>query len=143
MKYDPELTAAVLRDFRDLVLKWGFADPNVTKEDWITRILFKHPEGVGFEIELDWRDAAAFGLVVRLEDGQEPRGYYVSNGRKCRKHIQNIVRDHQWEPLEPATYRTQVKPSRESMLAEISALAHLTLRHADKITSGGDTLFEP
>jgi hypothetical protein len=72
--------------FSELVEKWHFSKPLVIKDDEITRILFSHTN-IGFELELDWRENSAFGLVVRLEDGKPPSGYYVSNGKRCRRHL--------------------------------------------------------
>lgn len=43
------------------------------------------------ELELDWRERAAFLLVARTENGQRPPGYYVHAGRRVRTHLTAVL----------------------------------------------------
>jgi hypothetical protein len=40
-----------------------------------------------FEVELDWREMAAFGLVCRTVDAGRPGGYYMLEGQRVRVHL--------------------------------------------------------
>jgi hypothetical protein len=137
MYQDSAIVEEAAEAFSELVKKWHFNGPLVIKEDWMTRILFSHVD-IGFELELDWRENSAFGLVVRLEDGKPPSGYYLSNGRRCRKHLQNIARDLGW--------RNDVRPRgnkkfNQSMKADITALAHLLFPNIEDLLSRGASVF--
>jgi hypothetical protein len=59
---------------------YGFSTPLVKSEDWSTTITLMLTR-IALEIEMDWRDFDIFVLIVRLENGNLPCGYYVSNGR--------------------------------------------------------------
>lgn len=75
---------------------YGFSKPQVTKEEWSTTLTLMLTE-IALEIEIDWRDFDIFILVVRLENGKMPSGYYVSEGRPCRYHLQKIISDQNWK----------------------------------------------
>ena len=51
---------------------------------------------IALEIEIDWRDFDVFLLIVKLENGDLPSGYYVSKGLPCRYHIQKVISDRHW-----------------------------------------------
>jgi hypothetical protein len=51
---------------------------------------------IALEIEIDWRDFDLFVFIVRLENGNLPSGYYVSEGRPCRYHLQKVIADKKW-----------------------------------------------
>lgn len=74
---------------------YGFSKPIVSDEDWSTSLTFMLTD-IALEIELDWRDFDVFVLVVRLESGKLPNGYYVSEGRPCRYHLQKVISDRGW-----------------------------------------------
>lgn len=47
---------------------------------------------LGFEVEINGREAGAFLLVVRLSDGRLPAGgYYLHEGRRIRKHLAEVT----------------------------------------------------
>ncbi|WP_432945996.1 hypothetical protein ACQPXM_07055 [Kribbella sp. CA-253562] len=52
-----------------------------------------YPLGETFaELELDWREQAAFVLVGRCRDGEIPDGYYVdSYGTVVRHHLAGVL----------------------------------------------------
>lgn len=95
---------------------------------------------LGFEIELDWRDFDLFALIVRLENRQLPNGYYVSSGRKCRKHLNNVIREQRWSQVQP-----QAVSKRTRTVADIKQTAEQAKRallaHLDRLIQAGDTLF--
>lgn len=95
MSQQEDLLNRVLAAFADLAQHKGFKQPAVSKEDWMTRVDYLH-EDIAIELELDWRDFDIFTLIVRLENGALPNGYYVSNGKKCRKHLTNIYTEQGW-----------------------------------------------
>jgi hypothetical protein len=74
---------------------YGFSQPRITQEEWSTTITLMLTD-IALEIEIDWRDFDIFVLVVRLENGNLPSGYYVSEGRPCRYHLQKIISDRKW-----------------------------------------------
>lgn len=74
---------------------YGFSTPLVKSEDWSTTITLMLSK-IALEIEMDWRDFDIFVLIVRLENGKLPCGYYVSNGRPCRYHLQKVITDRKW-----------------------------------------------
>ena len=139
MSQQKEITEFVLNEFSELVTRWGFQPPKVTEEEWMTRIDYLKGD-LGFEIELDSRDFDLFALLVRLENGHLPEGYYVPSGRKCRKHLNNVIREQRWAYVPP-----QAPSSGIRTVAEIKQIAdeakHALLAHLDRIIRAGDTLF--
>ena len=100
MSEQEELTSFALSEFQPLVDEHGFKNPLVSNEDWMTRIDYLS-SNLGIELELDWRDFAFFVLVVRLDNGKLPNGYYVSNGRKCRKHLLSVLNERDLSRQKP------------------------------------------
>ena len=45
-----------------------------------------------FEVELDWRDRAAYLLVARTVGGHRPPGYYMHAGNRMRLHLIEALR---------------------------------------------------
>ena len=80
--------------FRDLV-SYGFSGPRIVHQSWVTGIDWSYL-GISIEIELDWREREVSCLIVRLENGNLPAGYYVSNGMPCRYHLLKIIRLRKW-----------------------------------------------
>ena len=77
------------------VLGSDFASPTVTLTPAMTTIAWLH-SNVAIELELDWRELSISCLIVRLEDGKMPDGYYMSNGKPCRYYLQKLIRKHTW-----------------------------------------------
>ena len=73
----------------------GFAEPIVSKGNGSTTIDWLHID-IALEVEIDWRDLDVFVLLVRLENGKLPQGYYVSEGKPCRFHLQKVITDRKW-----------------------------------------------
>jgi hypothetical protein len=99
----------VLKEFSGLVNQ-GFDPPKIQHQDWMTVIDYLGFD-IGIEIELDWRDFRVFLLIVRLEAGALPKGYYVSesDGKPCRKHLGTLSKEQGWQVLE------QVKKARKKV----------------------------
>lgn len=121
-------------EFSDLLLQRGFATPRISCDEAKTRIdYFK--SGFAIEVELDWRDFIAFVLIVRLEDGHLPAGYYMSGGRKCRKHLAKVVQEQKWEaPAGPRFDRNLPKP------ANVDDLKKVLLSYKNQLSACVDKL---
>lgn len=80
-----EVLADARKGFRFLVDEAGC---RLTMIDggWQT-VLAYVGDPITFEVELDWREGAAFLLVCRTVDGQRPPGYYSHHGRRMRVHF--------------------------------------------------------
>jgi hypothetical protein len=73
-----------------LVSDHGFTS-HVGREEYRTVLAYSSPN-IFFEMELDWRERAAFLLVGRSRDGGRPDGYYMdSQGRRVRWHLAQIL----------------------------------------------------
>lgn len=90
-----------LTELSGLITLHAFRGPIIVRENMITSLTYLKGN-IGVELELDWRDFYAFLLIVRLENGKIPKGYYVSGGLKCREHLANIIREQSWRaPVGP------------------------------------------
>lgn len=89
-----EIENWVINQFAELT-NFGFSEPVVRRDDWSTVIDWLDTD-IALELELDWREFDVFLLVVKLEDGQLPQGYYVSNGEPCRFHLQKVITEKEW-----------------------------------------------
>jgi hypothetical protein len=79
---------------------------------WVT-------EPNSFELELDWREQAAFLLVARTQGGRRPDGYYLHDGRRIRIHLSEVLGD-------PPELRAVVRRSGpEAMREQIDSYASL------------------
>jgi len=78
------------------VLEWlgplGFVGPRLEKNR-ANQTFCWLGEDIGVELELDAREEGMFLLLVRLESGHLPDGYYVAHGMLCRVHIENAISD--------------------------------------------------
>ena len=77
------------------LLEWlaplGFEGPRLEK-DRANQTFCWLGKDIGVELELDAREEGIFLLLVRLENGEPPDGYYVAHGMPCRVHIENAIR---------------------------------------------------
>jgi hypothetical protein len=85
MTLQQSVEAAAVDKFGFLVSRYRFQPPSIEREWYKTSVCYL-TEDTGVEIELDWVDSDVFLLLVRLEGGRLPKGYYVSGGRECRVH---------------------------------------------------------
>ena len=71
---------------------YGFSGPTITEDTWMTTIAYLGQE-IGVELEIDFRDMYIFVLIVRLSNGKLPSGYFVSNGKVNRIHLEKVIND--------------------------------------------------
>jgi hypothetical protein len=90
-----EIEDFAAKEFETLLVGHGYSAAKVEHEDVMTRIEFMKGE-IAVEVELDWRDFIAFVLIVHLKDGKLPNGYYVAEGKKCRKHLGRVIQEQKW-----------------------------------------------
>ncbi len=139
MNQQDELKDYVLDHFLDLVDQYGFSSPIVSEENGMTRVDYI-ATNLAIELELDWREFDIYVLVVRLEDGKLPKGYYVSNGRKCRKHFVSVVREQGWSL---GSFKAGKKTRREEsdFKSSLTAQKALLFSHIDALLNTKDELF--
>lgn len=70
----------------------GFSRPIAKRKKWSTTVSSLSSD-IAIELELDWRELDVFVLVTALSDGKLPGGYYVSEGRKCRIHLEDVLKN--------------------------------------------------
>jgi len=129
---------------------YGFHEPLLRPNNLQSRVSYL-AENIGIEVELDWRDMWVFVLIVRLESGKLPNGYYVSNtdGKICRIHLQKVLynlgyRDEQINA--ERIYKKQKKkkqkpPSVEGMQSQLEADSNLLKKTIDLIISKQESIF--
>lgn len=114
-----EIEDFALSEFGTLLMEHGFSAAKLEHDDVKTRIEFLKND-IAVEIELDWRDFIAFVLLVRLKDGNLPNGYYVADGKKCRKHLGKVIQEQGWRtPPGPRFDRGQSKPKNAADLKTV------------------------
>jgi hypothetical protein len=74
----------------------GFAEPVIKTINWETTLSWLHRD-VGIELEIDFRESTLYVLIVRLENGRLPKGYYESDGRTCRVHLGRAIDERGWD----------------------------------------------
>lgn len=79
--------------------QYGFSEPKFRRYSSNTTINWFY-KSISFELQLDWREFIALTYLVRLENGHLPEGYYVSNGKKCRIHLLDVISEKKW-PVDP------------------------------------------
>jgi|688.fasta_scaffold705008_2 hypothetical protein len=139
MNQQEELLEQVLVEFNVLVQEHGFAQPSISKEKWITRVSYLHIN-IGIELELDWRDFDVFTLVVCLKNGALPSGYYIDNGKKCRKHLANICTEQRWIKRDPTSSLNEIRTEADFKLA-INSSKKMVIEHLSGLFEKGELLF--
>ena len=100
-----------IADELSVLLDRGFSDPLIKDNSWVTTFDWLSDD-IAIEVEVDWRDIDIFMLLVRLEDGKLPKGYYVSGGKPCRYHLQKVITDRKWNVDKNAF--GEISPGRKS-----------------------------
>ena len=128
---------------------YGFSQPRVTQEEWTTTLTLLLTD-IALEIEIDWRDFDIFVLVVRLKNGSLPSGYYVSEGRPCRYHLQKVISDRKWNVDQEALAmispgkkgkRQNTKRSADGMLDRFREYKKVLDSCVEKLVEEGDVIF--
>lgn len=148
MSVEQRFTQYVLCELAVLVNEHEFRPPTISV-DWITRIDFLR-DSIAIEVEIDWRELDVFFLVVRLEDGRLPEGYYVSRGRRSRVHLLNLIVERKWavdhELVSRIRMRNKVDPRKrdiECLKAQVLDQRALLLSCIDQILAENVGLFDP
>ena len=124
-----EIEDFAVNEFGTLLVEYGYAPGEVERDDVKTRIKFLK-KNIGVEIELDWRDFMAFVLIVHLKDGKLPNGYYVAEGKKCRKHLGRVIQEQGWKtPPGPRFDRGKSKPK------DVADLQAVLLRYKNQLSA--------
>ena len=112
-----EIVSYARRRFEFLESEFG-ARPEADDPD-TPSVLAWVMEPNSFELELDWREQAAFLLVARTEGGRRPDGYYMNDGHRVRIHLAEVLGD-------PPELRAVVRRSGpEAMREQIDSYASL------------------
>ncbi len=129
---------------------YGFHEPLFRPNNLQSRISYLS-ENIGIDIELDWRDPSVYVLIVRLESGKLPNGYYVSetDGKICRIHLQKGLynlgyRDEQINAerfYKKRKKKEQKPPSVEGMQSQLEADSNLLKKTIDLIISKQKLIF--
>lgn len=141
-----EIESVVLNNFSFLQDEFGLGNPILNRDTWNTTVSYLSKE-IGIEIELDWRDLDVFILITKLDEGKLPKGYYVSNGKVCRVHLEevlqnklNIGKNEIQEVIQSGKKKKQSR-NQQTMLTRIAAYQQLVHNHAGAICSAGGNLF--
>jgi hypothetical protein len=91
-----------IEQFEELVSGHGYKGPKVSCVSRAVTIVYLKG-ALGVEVVFDWSWPCVEVRIVRLEKGKLPDGYRVSNGRECRKYLDDVVREQKWtdKPLVP------------------------------------------
>ena len=130
---DIEQQALVLFDF--LKREHLFSAPEVTRSPLTTTIVYKE-SAIAIEIGIDWREEDAAVALVRLENGRLPRGYYVSNGIRCREYLVTWLAARN-------RYSRQSMPRRRSVMAQLERAKNLLAANIGLIKKEGPAAFGP
>lgn len=149
MSEKAEIESWTLHQFTELT-KFGFFEP-LLKRDGGSTVIDWFGKDIALELELDWKEFDVFFLIVRLENDRLPQGYYVSNGKPCRFHLQKVIKEKMWSVDTNAMKvintnekngRLQ-KPSAENLKKRIVAYQALLISCIDQVVADGVTIFNP
>lgn len=131
MSQSDDLISAATAEFSFLVGEWGLSGPRISKSAHVAHLLFSG-DVVGVSVNFDWKEMFVDVLLVRLENGREPRGYMVFEGRTVRVHLDGIVRRMAPELLKDflpsLRYGRKRHPSPENVAQDVSVYAELIRR---------------
>jgi len=147
MSEQVEIEKWVTSQFAELT-SYGFSEPIIKREDWNTVIDWLGTD-IAIELELDWREFDIFLLIVRLEGGQLPQGYYVSNGEPCRFHLQKIIKENGWsvalnemKAISPSGKRRGLqKPNVDNLRQRVLAYKVVLMSCIKQIVANSGTIF--
>lgn len=131
--------------FSFLVSDRGFRGP-VVRRDAVSITLDYLRDALGIELKFDWRDVDVSVVLVRLDEGQLPNGYFVSNGRRCRAYLVNWLTqigryDGRGQRRRHPRHASKQTPM-ESIRAELESSYELVRANIELIESEGLTAFE-
>lgn len=141
-----EIEDWAVNEFSELV-QFGFTPPVIIRNGWGISIDWFY-RGIAVELEIDVRESAVFCLLVRLEDGQLPDGYYVSNRKPCRIHLQKLIRERGWPvdygSMSKISHQGQDKPTSDltTVRDAVSAYKFVVMQCLERVQSEAEALFE-
>lgn len=147
MSIQQEVEKFALQNFAILQSDYNFKPPRVKRESWITTVDFMRDD-IAVELEIDWREFDVFLLIVRLEAGRLPKGYYISGGKKCRVYLLNLIKERQWSVDQTLVSQIRSRPAhprvREAgdLKAKVANYLELLLSCISQILAEGKRLFE-
>lgn len=100
-------------------------------------------EQATFEVELDWRERAAFVLVCRTVEGRRPPGYYMHRGGQVRMHLaQGLELAAGTGPAATAELREATRRSGSAaMESQLTLSASVLRRSIDDLLASVPVLF--
>lgn len=131
-----EIKTRVRQQFAFLIGEFGFKEPQV--QDQRTSSTFRYLDGeLALEVEVEYCQFFIFVLVVKLEEGRLPQGYYQAKGTACRLHLQDIIKKFGLLPAEECDVLRSLARARaangsndaneEMMIKSAATLLHQTL----------------
>jgi hypothetical protein len=134
------------KKFSFLEKELGLSKLIVKNKDWNTDIYYLGNQ-IGFQFELDWRDFDVFVLVVLLEDGKIPGGYYMNQGKRCRIHLEKALKECLQIQDEILNIMIGNKNKNgqfkeEAIKERITIYGNVLKRYVEKLINAGEAIFE-
>lgn len=147
MSEQEEIEKLVTNQFAELT-SYGFSEPIIERGSWSTVIDWLGSD-IALELELDWREFDIFLLIVRLEDGQLPQGYYISNGEPCRFHLQKVITEKGWSVAldemkaisSIGRHGSSQKPSIDNLRQRLFIFKAVVMSCINEILANSETIF--
>jgi hypothetical protein len=135
------IESLVLEKFSFLQDEFGMGKAILNRDTWNTTVSYLAKE-IGIEIELDWRDLDVFILITRLDNGKLPKGYYVVNGKTCRVHLEEVLKNNLnvdktvIQDLIQSGQKKKRKRNQEAMIERMTSYQQLVQKYAGAILEG-------
>jgi hypothetical protein len=150
MSYAQEIEKLALDTFSFLCSKYQFMSPLTEHVGGRAMTVMYYMKGdIAVEIQLDWMDLHINLMMVQLESGQLPDGYYASNNHVCRVHLPILLREKGWadaQTLEPFFYKKKKrKPapsSLDKMRGELLQYHDLLKGSIDIVLNNKESIFD-
>lgn len=88
--HNSSIVQLVTKGLTGIACEYNLSKPKIVTSRFMTTIAICSND-LGVEIEIDWIETDVFVLLVALVDGRYPAGYYVSEGKKCRVHLEKFL----------------------------------------------------
>ena len=116
----------------------------IQAEDRPDRTILAYVENpLTYEVELDWREGAAFLLVAQTVNGDRPGGYYTDEGRRVRVHLLEALRKAGVSSPENERCLEAVTAlsGREAMISQLTTLSSLLQNELGALTENSKRIF--
>lgn len=98
-------------------------------------------DDLSVEIELDWRESGVFVLIVLMENGKLPKGYYSSkDGKVIRKHFYEVIKEEFDINIRVSSDAAQYTD--KLFEDEITFYAGMLKQYADLLMKKGRSIFD-